>query len=107
MSVSVLTDQNRDELLDSSELAVVKFYADWCGSCRLIAPKFTKLSQDERFSRVKFLEVNAELNPELRALAKVTNLPTFATFRKGELIYSDFTAKIESVEKMIADLTAA
>ena len=104
MSVNLLSDQNKVELLESSQYSIVKFYADWCGSCRLIAPKYTKLSQDERFADVTFLETNAEINPELRALAKVSNLPTFATFRNGELVHSDFTAKIESVEKMIAEL---
>jgi len=104
MSVTAITDQNKSETLDTAPLAVVKYYADWCGSCRLIAPKFGKLAQEERFAGVQFLEVNAEHNPELRALAQVSNLPTFATFKNGQLVHSDFTAKIETVEKMVAEL---
>jgi thiol-disulfide isomerase/thioredoxin len=104
MAVNLLSDQNKAELLEPARYSIVKFYADWCGSCRLITPKYTKLSQDERFADVTFLETNAETNPELRALAKVSNLPTFATFRNGELVHSDSTSKIESVEKMLAEL---
>jgi len=104
MAVETLIDASADEELAQKELTVIKFFADWCGSCRLIAPKFAKLSNDERFSNVRFLEVNAEHNPKLRGIAKVTNLPTFATFRNGELVASDFTSKIETVDMMITIL---
>jgi thiol-disulfide isomerase/thioredoxin len=97
-------DQEFDNLLQSNENIIVKFYADWCGSCRLFAPKYTKLSNKPEFESVKFLEVNAEENAETRKIAGVNNLPFFATFKHGQLLQGDTTAKEESVENMILNL---
>jgi thiol-disulfide isomerase/thioredoxin len=104
MAVIESTDQDFNAYLRDNTRVVVKYYADWCGSCRLFAPKFRKLSEESRFSGVQFLDVNAELNPEARRMAGVSNLPFFATFRDGKLVKGDFTAKPETVEAMINEI---
>jgi thiol-disulfide isomerase/thioredoxin len=102
MSVVKLTDQDFNSQIEQAPQAVVKFYADWCGSCRLISPKFSRLA--DKYEQVAFYEVNAEENPETRKLVGVSNLPFFATFKDGKLVKADFTSKIESVEAMIQAL---
>ena len=79
MAVIKASDADFAAALSSKPLSIVKYYADWCGSCKLIAPKFRRLSEDERFTGVQFLEVNAEENPDARHRAGVNNLPFFAT----------------------------
>ena len=101
MAVRIATDQDFENLLQENEVVVVKYFADWCGACRLFAPKFRKMSDDPQFEGVTFLDVNAEQNPEARKKAGVSNLPFFATFKKGQLVKGDFTAKQEMVEAMI------
>ncbi len=49
--VTKTTDQDFENLLQSNENIIVKFYADWCGSCRLFAPKFNKLSNKAEFEK--------------------------------------------------------
>jgi thiol-disulfide isomerase/thioredoxin len=105
MAVNQLTDAAFAEALQTHEKVVVKYYADWCGSCKLIKPKFKRLSEDERYGSVAFMEINAEENPEARKLANVSNLPTFATFRQGVLVESQPTGKIERVEEMVDQLS--
>ena len=100
MAVIDVTDDNFKQELESDEKVVVKYYADWCGSCRLFNPKFKRLSGDERFEGVKFLNINAEENPEARKLAGISNLPSFSIFEKGELKETIFTSK----EEMVVDL---
>lgn len=104
MAVTVSDDSNFEELLKSNDKVVVKYYADWCGSCRLFAPKFKRISKDERFSDVAFLDVNAENNPEARKLGKVNNLPTFAIFKDGELVDTVCSSKEEAVVELIEKL---
>jgi thiol-disulfide isomerase/thioredoxin len=104
MSVIQTTDQEFKQLIQDHSKVVVKYFAGWCGSCRLMAPKFKKLANDERFEGIAFLDVDAEKNPEARALAGVDNLPFFATFENGQLKEAGPTAKIEKVEEMIAAL---
>jgi thiol-disulfide isomerase/thioredoxin len=48
--VTKVTDAEFASKLQESPSVVVKFYADWCGSCRLFAPKFTKLSNKEEYA---------------------------------------------------------
>ncbi|MDA9111228.1 thioredoxin family protein, partial [Bacteroidia bacterium] len=63
MSIQVATDGDFNEALTSNDKVVVKYFANWCGSCKLFSPKFKRLSNDERFAEVTFLDVNAEENP--------------------------------------------
>jgi thioredoxin 1 len=104
MAVNVTTDAEFGTQLAEHERVIVKYYADWCGACRLFAPKFRKLSENERFKDILFLDVDAERNPEARKLAGVTNLPFFATFRNGQLVHGDYTTKPETVEEWTAAL---
>lgn len=102
--VTKVTDAEFASKLQESSSVVVKYYADWCGSCRLFAPKFTKLSNKEEYAGISFLDVNAEENPDARKMAGVSNLPFFATFKNGVLVKADNTSKEETVEMMIKEL---
>lgn len=101
MSVLKATDADFNRQISENSRVVVKYYADWCGSCRLIAPRFNRMSDEEKNQGIVFLDVNAEENPEARKLAGVSNLPFFAVFKDGQLALADFTAKPETVEAMI------
>lgn len=104
MSVIASTDTDFESLLQGNEKVIVKYYADWCGSCRLFSPKFKRLSDDERFAGVAFLEVNAEKSPNARKLAGVDNLPFIAVFKNGQLVEGACTSKEEYVTSMIDKL---
>ena len=104
MALTQATDTNFNELIHQHGKVVVKFYADWCGSCKLFAPKFRRLSDDSRFAGVEFLDINAEQNPEARKTAGVNNLPYFAIFHNGELVKGEATSKEENVVAMIESL---
>lgn len=104
MAITKITDAEFKDTLENNDKIAIKFYADWCGSCKLIAPKYRKLSDKEDYSDITFLDVNAEENPEMRKWAGVNNLPFFATVEKGELKKGDFTSKIDNVVSMIDEL---
>ena len=100
MSVTAVNDEQFAQHLATGNAIIVKYFADWCGSCKLFAPKYTRLSNDERFSGIEFLEVNAEISPEARQLAGVDNLPFFALFKDGALLEGTATAKEDTVVAM-------
>ncbi|GAB3230626.1 thioredoxin family protein [Hymenobacter seoulensis] len=102
MSVTKATDADFQQLLQENEKVVVKYYADWCGNCRLFSPKFKRLA--EANEGIAFLDVNAETSPEARKLASVTNLPFFAVFRNGELVDTVAASKEEAVASLISRL---
>jgi thioredoxin 1 len=106
MAVIVATDNDFNDVLNANQKVVVKYYADWCGSCRLFAPKFKRMSDDEAFANVAFVDVNAETSPEARKLASVTNLPFFAIFKNGQLVDSVAASKEEAIRELIHKLDA-
>lgn len=104
MAVELVTDQEFKTKLEEKDKVVVKYYADWCGSCRLFKPKFRRLSEDEKYKDIAFLDVNAEENQEARKLAGVTNLPFFAVFKSGQLVEGVASNKEEAVVELIEKL---
>ncbi len=106
MSVHISTDADFSEKLNSHERVVVKYFADWCGSCKLFAPKFRRISENDAYSGVLFLDVNAEENPEARKLAGVDNLPFFAIFKNGQLLEGTSTSKEDVVTALLDKLNA-
>jgi len=99
-----LKDDNLQELISDEKDVIVQFSAGWCGNCRVMKPKFRKLaSETEGF---KFVVVDAEKFPESRKLAKVDNLPTFATFRNGELVNQVQTNKFELLKDLVDEVTS-
>lgn len=104
MSVIQATDADFESALRSNEKTIVKYYADWCGSCKLIAPKYKRLSSDERFQGIHFLEVNAEENANSRKLGGVSNLPFFAVFKGDKLVESAATNKEEAIVDLLNNL---
>ncbi|UXP31537.1 thioredoxin family protein [Reichenbachiella agarivorans] len=104
MEVIEITDQELDAQLAAHPKAIIKYYADWCGACKLFNPKFKRLANDERFSDVVFLNVNAENNPEARGKAGVSNLPSFAIVEGGQFKETIFTSKEEIVVELLGKL---
>ncbi len=104
MAVEVLNDDNFRATISGNDKTVVKYFAGWCGSCRLFAPKFKRLSDDERFNGISFVDVDAEKNPDARKLAGVTNLPFFAIFKGDQLVSGLATSKEEAVVDLLNQL---
>lgn len=101
MAVVKASDADFTTLLNDNERVIVKYYADWCGSCRLFAPKFRKLSDSSQFANVTFLDINAETDQVARRAAGVTNLPFFAAFRDGQLVGTVSATKEDAVLDLI------
>ncbi|MES2566377.1 MAG: thioredoxin family protein [Bacteroidota bacterium] len=104
--VQLSTDADFENLIKNNEKVVVKYFADWCGSCKLFAPKYKRHSNDEANEGILFLEVNAEESENARKLGGVDNLPYLASFKNGVLLEGTATSKEEYLQKMIDVLKA-
>ena len=104
MAIVQATDTDFNTIVTSNEKVIVKYYADWCGNCRLFSPKFKRLAENEQYKDVAFVDVNAEVNPEARKAAGVTNLPFFAVFKNGNLVDTVAASKEEAVLNLLSKL---
>ena len=94
-----LTEDNLGELVARESRVLVQYPAGWCGNCRIMKPKFRKMSGE--FEKGSFVIVDAEKFPDSRKLAEVDNLPTFAAFRDGALVNQVQTNKAEVLKEFV------
>lgn len=98
-----LESDNLQDVVNQNQKVAVQFSASWCGNCRIMKPKFKKLSSEKE--DITFVIVDAEKFPESRKLANVSNLPTFATFVDGKLVGEVQTNKQEVLNELINEIT--
>ena len=94
-----LTEDNLVDLIQENDQVIVQYGAAWCGNCRLVKPKFKRLSGEN--DNIQFVYVDAERLPNSRALAEVKNLPTFAGFKGGQLVASNAGNKEDNIKEIL------
>jgi thioredoxin 1 len=84
--VQHVNDGDFDRLvLKSSTPAVVDFYADWCGPCRMVSPIIESLSKEYN-GRVTFAKIDTDANQDLAARYDIMSIPTVMIFRNGQVV---------------------
>ena len=58
-----------------SKPAIVDFYADWCGPCKMVAPILEELS-DEYEGKVDIYKVDTEIERELATVFGIRSIPS-------------------------------
>ena len=97
-----LSQDNLSEIVTSNKTVIVQYSAGWCGNCRIMKPKFKKLSSENQ--EIVFVLADAEKFPESRKLADVSNLPTFAAFVDGKMVNQIQTNKFEVLKDLVNEV---
>ena len=64
--------------------AIIDFYADWCGPCKMVAPVLEELAEEYKDQLVIY-KVNTDLEQELSAVFGIQSIPSFLFIdRNGE-----------------------
>jgi thioredoxin 1 len=98
-----LIEDNLGEVLSTNKKVMVQYGATWCGNCRLVKPKFKRMSTENE--DIQFVYVDAEKLPGSRQFADVSNLPTFAGFVDGKLVKQSQGNKIEVIQDVLNEVT--
>jgi thioredoxin 1 len=86
MSTIELTHETFGTHIEKTGIAVVDFWAEWCGPCRMFGPIFEAAS--EKYPEIVFGKVDTEAQQRLAAEANITSIPTLMVFRDGILLYN-------------------
>jgi thioredoxin 1 len=81
-----LTDENfKEAVLDKQGVAVVDFWAEWCGPCLMIGPVIEELA-NEYEGKVLVGKLNVDENPGISMKYGIRSIPTILVIKNGEVV---------------------
>ena len=87
MATIQLTADNFKDTINSKDIVIVDFWADWCGPCKSFAPTFEAAS--EKHPDICFAKVNTEEQRELAGGFNIRSIPTLMVFREQIILYAE------------------
>ncbi|VDM39184.1 unnamed protein product [Toxocara canis] len=84
--VVALTTEIFDDVIGTRSLALVEFYAPWCGHCKKLAPEYEKAAKSlkARGEDILLAKVDATVEKKLADMYSVSGFPTLYIFRNGK-----------------------
>ena len=81
-----LTERNFDEAMAGTQgIALVDFWAEWCGPCRMVAPVLEELAETSK-GQVTLMKVNVDESPALAARHEIRSIPTILFVKDGTVV---------------------
>ena len=101
MATVELTSENFEAVTGGEGLALIDFWASWCGPCRVFGPVFERVSG--RHADAVFGKVDTEAQPGLAGGFGISSIPTLMVIRDGIILYAQPGALPEpALEQLIA-----
>ena len=83
MAVLFTEDSFETDVLKSDKIALVDFYADWCGPCKMMAPIVEQLAEQYNGQAV-IGKLNIDDEPFVASRYRVLSIPTLMFFKDGK-----------------------
>ncbi|MBQ8183837.1 MAG: thioredoxin [Clostridia bacterium] len=71
-----------DEILNGKGIALVDFYADWCGPCQMVAPIVAEIANER--ADITVGKINVDEAGEIAMKYDVMSIPTLIVFKDGK-----------------------
>lgn len=86
MATVELTAENFESVIGGADLALIDFWAEWCGPCRMFGPVFERAS--EEYPDAVFGKVDTEAQQALAASFGISSIPTLMIVRDNVVLYA-------------------
>lgn len=86
---------------NKGKLVVVDFYADWCGPCKVLAPKYEQFAKDN--TDVVFCKCNVEDADDFSGELGIKSLPSIFFFKDGECVQKVIGMRLDEIKQAISD----
>ena len=98
-----ITNQNLEQVLKSSSVVVVDFWATWCGPCRMLAPTVEEVSELMEGKAV-VAKCNVDEVREVAMKYRIMSIPTLIYFKNVEVV--DKTVGVVSKEDIVSKINS-
>ncbi len=84
-NVLQVTDGTFDEeIMHAGIPAMVDFWAEWCGPCKMVGPVVEELAEEYK-DKIKIASMDVDGNRDTPARFGIRNIPTLILFKGGEV----------------------
>lgn len=80
-----VTDDSFEEFVEKYDVALIDFWAEWCGPCKRVEPIIEELAEEMQ-GEVAFGKVNVDENNNVPSKFGISSIPTMAVFNDGDAV---------------------
>ncbi len=102
MALQHLTAEGFDEAISAAPLAMVDFWATWCGPCKILSPVVEKLAE-EYDGKALVGKVDTDSEMSLAQRFGISAIPTLIFFKDGAELQRSVGVVPEAALKAILD----